>query len=266
MERELEGGSDFGRDLERDMGDEPPGALRDTAPDYLAPIDADAPVSGHVRPQEHAGLAAEMPEHDWGAAASLIYPTLRPVGTQGVPIAGIDREKLAAAPHGHTLPLLEDGPCGIPFVYSINAGAFDIIVNEEHLISWGVAPSDVHDVAFRNLAAWASTAPWTDEVSGDRRLMSSDSGDGWDAARILLPQTREHLSRELGSTGRVLIGLPERHLLIAGALRPSDGEFAGLFADFVLEHSGGADEPVDRRVFELADGELVDFTGAATPG
>ena len=29
---------------------------------------------------------------------------------------------------------------------------------------------------------------WTDEVSGERRLLSSDTGDGWDAARILLPE------------------------------------------------------------------------------
>ena len=37
------------------------------------------------------------------------------------------------------------------------------------------------------------------------------------------------------------------------ALRPGDGDFAVLFADFIVEHSGGADEPIDRRVFELVD-------------
>ena len=39
MERDSSGGSDVGRDLERDLGDEPPPAIRDAAPDYLAPID-----------------------------------------------------------------------------------------------------------------------------------------------------------------------------------------------------------------------------------
>ena len=34
-----QGGSDVGRDFERDYGDEPPAAIRDAAPDYLAPID-----------------------------------------------------------------------------------------------------------------------------------------------------------------------------------------------------------------------------------
>jgi uncharacterized protein YtpQ (UPF0354 family) len=266
MEREPRGGSDYGRDLQRDLGDEPPGAMRDAAPDYLAPIDESAPVSGHVRAPLNHGSAAEMPEHDWGAAAKVIYPILRPVGTAGVAAADFDPETLAAAPHGHTQPLLDEGPCGLPVVYAISAGAFDVIANPEHLMSWGVRPADVNDAAMKNLAEWAATAPWTDEVSGDRRLLSSDSGDGWDAARILLPETRAHLAKELAATGRVLVGLPERHLLIAGTLRPGDDEFAALFADFVLEHSGGADEPVDRRVFELVDGELVVFGGGAAQG
>ena len=42
------GGSDVGRDFDRDFGDEPAPAFRDAPPDYLAPIDDSAPVSGHV--------------------------------------------------------------------------------------------------------------------------------------------------------------------------------------------------------------------------
>ena len=41
----------------------------------------------------------------------------------------------------------------------------------------------------RNLAAWAADAPWTNEVSGERRLISSDTGDGLDAVRILRPRS-----------------------------------------------------------------------------
>ena len=113
----------------------------------------------------------------------------------------------------------------------------------------------------RNLAAWSATAPWTDEVSGDRRLISSDTGAGWDAVRILLPEVVAHLVEELGGSGRILVGVPERHLLTAGSLRPGDDDFAALFAEFIVEHSGGADEPIDRRVFELVDGRLVEFAG-----
>ena len=52
--------------------------------------------------------------------------------------------------------------------------------------------------------------------------------------------------------------------MTAGALRPADDEFAALFAEFIVEASGGADEPIDRRVFEIVDGHLVEFSGSAT--
>jgi Protein of unknown function (DUF1444) len=263
MERDPQGGNDYGLDLRRDMGDEPPGSMRDTAPDVLAPIDASAPVSGHVPATEPHSSLAETPEHDWSAASAVIYPALRPVGTHGLKVSDIDPDVLAAeANRSHSQPLVDEGPCDIPVVYTLNAGAFDVIVNGDHLLSWGVQPSEVQDAAMRNLATWSATAAWTDEVSGERRLLSSDTGDGWDAARILLPEVIDKLTNELGSVGRVLVGLPERHLLVAGTLRPGDQEFASLFADFVVEHSGGADEPIDRRVFELVDGRLVEFADA----
>jgi len=256
-----EGGTDYGRDHDRDMGDEPVGALRDAAPDYLTPIDASAPVSGHVPPPERTASAIDSPEHDWDRARDLIYPAFRPAGTQGEPIAALDLETLGSPPKGHAQPLVDEGPAGLPVVYTIDAGAFDVIVSADHLRSWGIGPVELQDAALRNLATWSAAAPWTDEVSGERRLVSSDTGDGWDAVRILLPEVIEHLNRDLAPHGRILVGLPERHLLVAGSLRPNDDEFASLFADFVIETSGGADEPVDRRVFELVDGRIVEFAG-----
>ena len=205
---------------------------------------------------------ADAPEQDWSVARGLLYPAFRPVGTQGLAVDSIDREHLAAhSAQSHAQPLLDVGPAGLPVVYTIDAGAYDIVVNGDHLLSWGVEPSEIQDAALRNLATWSATAPWTDEVSGDRRLISSDTGHGWDAARILLPEVVAHLTSELGSVGRILIGLPERHLMTAGSLRPDDDDFATLFAEFIVEHSGGADEPIDRRVFELVDGRLVEFAG-----
>ncbi|HYH91549.1 MAG TPA: hypothetical protein VD763_00195 [Candidatus Saccharimonadales bacterium] len=263
MERDpFEGGSDVGRDLARDLGDEPPASLRDTAPDILAPIDADAPISGHTPPRASSGSPTETPEHDWGAARDLIRPAFRPIGTQGLSIEAFDRDSMAAhSMTSHSQPLLDQGPVGLPVVYTMSAGAFDIVVNGDHLLSWGIEPSELQDAAMRNLAAWSATAAWSDEVSGERRLISSDTGDGVDAVRILLPEVMAHLAQQLGPGGRVLVGIPDRHLLTAATLHADDPEFAELFAEFVVEQSGGADEPVDRRVFELVDGRLVEFAG-----
>jgi hypothetical protein len=262
MERDpYESGTDAGRDVVRDLGDEPPGALRDAPPDILSPIDESSPVSGHMPPPEKAGSPMDSPEHDWGRARELVRPAFRPVGTQGMSMETVDRDTLAqhTLQTHHSQPLLDSGPAGLPVVYTMAAGGFDIVVNGDHLLSWGIEPAELQDAAIGNLATWAASAPWSEETSGDRRVISSDTGEGLDAVRILLPDSVAYLARELGGDGRVLIGIPERHLLLAATLRPDDQNFAALFGEFVLEQSGDADEPVDRRLFEIVDGQLVEF-------
>lgn len=264
MERDpYEGGTDAGRGIVRDLGDESPGALRDAPPDILSPIDESSPVSGHVPPPEKTASPMDAPEHDWGVAGELVRPAFRPVGTQGMPIETVDRDTLAqhTVQTHHSQPLLDTGPAGLPVVYTIGAGGFDIVVNGDHLLSWGIEPSQLQDAALRNLAVWAENAPWSEETSGDRRVISSDTGEGLDAVRILLPDALAYLARELGGEGRVLVGIPERHLLVAATLRQEDSTFAALFGEFVIEQSGGADEPVDRRLFEILGGRLVEFVG-----
>jgi hypothetical protein len=232
------------------------GALRDHAPDILSPIDESAPVSGHRPPSE--GIRwAEAPEHDWAAAASRIMPVLRPAGAPGTALAKLDPESLAReALKSHASPLVDPGPVDLSIAYAMRAESFDVLVNADHLLAWGIEPAVLRATALENLGLWSASAAWTDELSGERRLLSSETGEGGDAARILLPEVRRHIADELGGAGRVLIGLPDRQLLVAGALRPGDDEFAALFATFVAEHSEDADEPIDRRVFELIDGDL----------
>ena len=91
------------------------------------------------------------------------------------------------------------------------------------------------------------------------RIISSASGDGGDAARILLLEVRAHLAAELGAGARVLVGVPERDLLVAGALVDGDEEFAALFAEFIRDDAAGADQPLDARLHEIVAGELQAF-------
>jgi hypothetical protein len=245
---------------DKDLGDEPAPAWRDQAPDILSPIDDTAPVSGHHPPAEAHVPWSEAPEHEWTAASSRILPSLRPPGTAGTPLAGLDRASLATEGlKVHALPVLDDGPADLLIAYVMRVSSFDVVVNADHLLAWGVEPDALRAAAMENLGLWSSIAPWTDELSGHRRILSSDTGEGGDAARILLPDVRQHLADELGVDARVLVGVPERDLLVAGALHADDGEFADLFATFVVEHSGGADEPIDRRIFELVGSELRPF-------
>jgi uncharacterized protein YtpQ (UPF0354 family) len=157
-------------------------------------------------------------------------------------------------------PLVLAGPAGLTIGYVIPGQGFEVLVGAEHLLVWGVGPDDVHAAAMANLAVWSAGAPWVDEVNGPRRVVWSDSGDGTDAARILLPEVRAQLAAALGGIGRVLIGVPERDLLIATGLA-GDDEFAAMLAAYISDRSHSADHPIDPGLFELVDGELVLFGG-----
>jgi hypothetical protein len=203
---------------------------------------------------------AQAPEHDWLAAEAILMPVLRPVGTSGTRLAAIDPERLASeGMKTHAIPIVDDGPSGLVIGYVLRAGSFDVHVNADHLLAWGATADELRGAALANLVRWAATAPWTEEASGSRRLISSASGGGGDATRILLPEVRAHLAASLGEGARVLVGIPERDLLVAGALVPGDEEFAVLFAEFVRDHAAGSDQPLDRRVHEIVRGELQPF-------
>jgi hypothetical protein len=195
------------------------------------------------------------PEHDWAAASKLIRPALRPSGT-----AGSDGRDLRLPTGSNPArPIVTAGPAGLPIVYVIPGAGFDVVVGVDHLLAWGVGVEQVHASAMSNLGLWSDGADWVDESNGSRRVLWSDAGEGMDAARILLPQVQERLISALGPAYRILIGLPERNLLIAAGLTEDDAEFAAMFAAFVADRARTADDPVDGRIFELTDGQLVEY-------
>jgi uncharacterized protein YtpQ (UPF0354 family) len=224
-----------------------------------APGAATLPGAPTVRGVDPRTLGVSFaPEHDWSAATRLLFPVLRPAGTRGVFLDALATPVSAA---GDTQPVIDPGPADLVVAYAISAAGFDVLTSGDHVAAWAVAPATLREAAFRNLAAWSSQAPWSEDADGRRRILSSDTGDGWDAARILLPGVTAHLAAALGGDGRrVLVGVPARHLLVAGALRPDDPEFGMLFADFVLDYAEDSDEAIDRRVFELVAGRLVPYS------
>jgi hypothetical protein len=252
--------------------DEPTGALRDAPPDIHAPIDESAPVSGHEAPPSSPSTDASQAfavEHDWESASGHIFPVLRPPGTHGTMLAEVDSEQLAQEGlKKHALPLIDPGPADLAIAYALREAAYDILVNADHLLAWGVQADTLRETAMANLAAWSAGAPWTDELSGTRRLLSSDTGEGSDAARILLEDVRHHLVGECGGPARVLVAVPDRDLLVAGSLQPGDTEFAAQLAAFVADVVDDAHEPIDGGLFELVGDkhELVRFAPATGAG
>ena len=196
------------------------------------------------------------PEHHWPAALPLVRPALRPFG-----IAGTDghEPRVPTSSSGPGKTVVRPGPAGLPIVYVLPGDGFDVVVSVDHLLAWGVGPDQVHAAAMENLRSWSRAAGWTDEINGARKIVWSDGGGGMDAARILIDDVWTQLSLALAPARRILVGLPERDLLIAAGLADGDEEFVALFAEYIADRAGSADDPIDRRVFELIDGRLVEF-------
>jgi uncharacterized protein YtpQ (UPF0354 family) len=213
-------------------------------------------ISGHQPPPDVPVLHSETPEHDWSAASGHVFPALRPSGTHGAQLDELTEERLQQeGMKKHALPIVDPGPADLSMVYVLREPAYDVLINAEHLLTWAIDAQTLRDTAMANLAAWSATASWSDELAGDRRLLSSDTGEGGDAARILLPEVRRHLAGECGGPARVLVALPDRDLLIAGSLQPGDDTFAEQFASFAAELYEGAHEPIERGLFELVGEE-----------
>jgi hypothetical protein len=199
---------------------------------------------------------------EWQRAKAGVFPCLLPPGTMGDP-AERERDWATEGIQTHAQPLITEGPCGLVVGFTLQATGFDVLVNAQHLHDWGTSADDLALAAGNNLAAWSDSAAWTDEASGEHRLRSSETGSGHDAARILLPGVRRDLvaalSRDAPRGTRILVGLPDRDLLVAGPLRPGDTAFADLLHEFVMDHSSSADQPIDRRLFELQGDRLVEY-------
>ena len=244
--------------------DEPAPAWREAPPDIHSPIDPTAPISGHTPPPDPPESPAAAPEHDWAAASERVFPALRPTGTRGAALDDLADEarRVHEGMKKHALPLVDPGPAELAIVYVLREPSFDVVINADHLLTWGVDAQKLRDAAMGTLRAWSATAPWKNELAGDRHLVSSDTGSGGDAARILLPEVREHLAGECGGPARVLVALPDRDLLVAASLHPGDDAFADQFTAFAADLADGAHEPIERSLFELVgeQHELIPFT------
>jgi hypothetical protein len=194
------------------------------------------------------------PEHDWSAAARVLRPALRPGGTPGT-----DGHDLSL-PHGGApgRSIVRHGPVGLEIAYVLGGDRFDVVVSVEHLLSWAVGVDEVHAAAMANLKSWSDQAAWLDEAEGSRKVVWSDLGQGMDAARILLDDVRARLAADLAPCRPILVGLPERDLLVATATETPDADFEAMFRNYVADRFRAADEPIDDRIFELAGGELVE--------
>lgn len=98
-------------------------------------------------------------------------------------------------------------------------------VDEENLVHWGVSKDSVQEIAEANLAKYSRNLPMQGNLADVKFLMLS-THDGYDTARLLVPEFRDSIASKLGYPFHV--GIPYRDFLIMWSPNNPDKMTAGF--------------------------------------
>jgi uncharacterized protein YtpQ (UPF0354 family) len=154
-------------------------------------------------------------------------------------------------------------PAQTPFVgelavvYAVDGEDALTLVRPADVERWGTTVEEVHELALDNLLAQTNEdEPLLCEPSGGQALCGWASGDGYDAARMLVPELRDQIVSELG--GPAAYAVPMENVFVALALdvlendRTEEAFRVKLHRDFQT-----SDDPLSPEVFVERGGELV---------
>jgi uncharacterized protein YtpQ (UPF0354 family) len=165
------------------------------------PTQLDAVVQTFVR-----AMLGELPDRtpsEYDDLADRIYPMLKPLD-------------LLVAVRERKLPMLayREFLADLLVAYVIDEERSFAYINEEHLDRWSVSVQDLHERSIANLRRRTlDQVDYTTVGEGDQRLFIFNSGDGYDATRLLLADVLAGWARQM--PGSLVIGIPNRDFLIA---------------------------------------------------
>jgi uncharacterized protein YtpQ (UPF0354 family) len=147
----------------------------------------------------------------WDEARRRILPRLLPTSFEAsLPDDSRGRGELAIQP---LLPTLR-----VSLILGYEGRAR--FVRRDELDAWGHGFEDALECAIDNLAERSSEARFARVETDEGPLVVARSGDGLDAARLLLPSLHDVLSAELGSP--FLASVPHRDTLLAAPTTPAE--------------------------------------------
>lgn len=176
---------------------------------------------------------------------------------------------------------------------ALGGGLFSGIVTDEAraymyltsdtLEKWGVSKEDACRIALENLDLRSRGLKLQEFKKGITSFIAVGAGDGYDAARIMLPGLRKHLGEKLGFPFN--FGVPNRDFLICWSAS-ADEEFRQFVSGRLKEDFQHQPYPISASVFQVAadgtiteqvlaqqarcsepgDNALVDTQGSVSPG
>ncbi|MBU6335572.1 MAG: DUF1444 family protein [Chloroflexi bacterium] len=184
----------------------------------------------------------ERSEREFTAIAPRLLPMLKPADI----LVGVRERRV---------PMLayQDFPGELVITYAIREARSVVYINEVQLDAWGVDVSEVHRHAIANLRRRTAQVQAISVGDSPRRLFMFNTGDGCDAARILLGDIIETWTRRV--TGTLVIGIPHRDLLIG--FGDADAEFAQTVTQQIQLDALASPSRITERLFSWQRGRLV---------
>jgi uncharacterized protein YtpQ (UPF0354 family) len=148
-------------------------------------------------------------------------------------------------------------PGRLAVLYVVDAEDAFTLVRPEDVERWGTTVGELQELALDNLLVQTNEdEPLLCEPSGGQKLCGWASSDGYDAARMLVPELRDQIVEDLG--GPAAYAVPMENVFIALALDVlENGNTEELFRVKLQRDFQTSDDPLSPDIFVERGGELV---------
>jgi hypothetical protein len=137
-------------------------------------------------------------------------------------------------------------PGNLFVVYLVERGDSLTAITKADLERWDRSLEEIHALAVDNLLRQTNRQ---EPLRCEEELCGWASGDGWDAARLIVPELRRQIGQEIGPA---VYAVPMESVYVALPIKLADRIRPRVQQDFVT-----ADEPVSQELFVERRGELV---------
>ncbi|MCS7471603.1 hypothetical protein NZK35_33565 [Stieleria sp. ICT_E10.1] len=130
-------------------------------------------------------------------------------------------------------------------------------ISNEDLERWGQSAVDAIEIGKLNIVTSSPTLPMT-VMPGPAPLVAIQTGDGYDAARILIPEIRARIISELtgDEDGEVYVGVPNRDFLIAWPMTVDEDLHQQLSQTVALD-ARRQSHPLSERVLRVTKDKIA---------
>lgn len=185
--------------------------------------------------QEHFQFVLTGPQSipDFALARDILKPQI-------MPLEYTQQASILSFPFGRTL--------AIGIVLDREQGY--VYLNSETLAKWNKTEKELLDIAISNLDTASRQMKMEASNSDEAKWVGIEEKDGFDAARILIPNLRKFLASRLGSPFR--FGIPNRDFLICWNTEASK-KFSDFSVTKLKKDFNSQPYPLSDHIFEVAD-------------